>query len=110
MFAAVKECTSYTLTGKKLFVKVLTFKSAPLKPPLTVPVENKVFKIDFFVFSIMSKDLKIKLPADKGKIDVNEPGEIIWWSNHLGVGLEIIFSLVKKVGNSAELVRKELRS
>jgi hypothetical protein len=46
------------------------------------------------------------LPADKGKIDVNEPGEIIWWSNHLGVGLEIILSLVKKVVTQPNLCVK----
>ena len=56
----------------------------------------------------MSNDLKIKLPADKGKIDVNDLGEFIWWSNHLGAGLEQLLAAVRKVGDSAQNVRKHL--
>ena len=51
-------------------------------------------------------DPKIKLPADRTKIDINDPGEFIWWSNHLGISLEKLLSLVKKLGNSSETVRK----
>jgi hypothetical protein len=56
----------------------------------------------------MSNDLKIKLPTDRRKIDLNEPGEFIWWSNHLGIGLEKLLSAVKVVGPEAALVRKHI--
>jgi hypothetical protein len=56
----------------------------------------------------MSNDLKIKLPADRFKIDVNDLGAFIWWSNHLGTGLEELLNAVKKVGDSAQNVRKHL--
>lgn len=56
----------------------------------------------------MSNDLKIKLPTDKRKIDLNEPGELIWWSNHLGIGLEKLLSVVRVVGQEAALVRKHI--
>ncbi len=56
----------------------------------------------------MSNDLRIKLPSDRSKIDVNEPGEIIWWAYHLGVGLEKLLSIVRKVGNLSYNVRKEI--
>lgn len=58
----------------------------------------------------MSNDLKIKLPVNKDKIDVNDLGEFKWWANHLGIGLEELLSIVKEVGESAQNVRKRLYS
>ena len=50
--------------------------------------------------------IQIKLPSDFTKIDVNELGEVIWWTNHLGISPEDLLSIVNKVGPSTAEVRK----
>ena len=46
-----------------------------------------------------------KLPRDLTQIDVNNLGELIWWSNHLGINPERVLSIVDKVGNRVKDVR-----
>ena len=50
--------------------------------------------------------IKIKLPTDFTKVDVNDLGELIWWSNHLGIAPEKLLSIINKVGSSIEEVNK----
>ena len=50
--------------------------------------------------------IKIKLPADFTKVDVNDLGELIWWSNHLGISPEKLLSIINKVGSSIEEINK----
>ena len=50
--------------------------------------------------------IKIKLPADFTKVDVNDLGELIWWSNHLGISPEKLLSVINKVGFSIEEINK----
>ena len=52
--------------------------------------------------------IQIKLPSDFTKIDVNELGEVIWWTNHLGVSPEELLSIVNKVGPSTAEVKKSM--
>ena len=54
--------------------------------------------------------IQIKLPSDFTKIDVNELGEVIWWTNHLGVSPEELLSIVNKVGPSTAEVKEALAS
>lgn len=54
----------------------------------------------------MSTLFQIKIPRDQSKINVNDTGEFIWWSNHLGINLEELLRIVERVGNSATNVRK----
>ena len=54
----------------------------------------------------MSKDLHMKIPSDLSKIDVNDLGELIWWSAHLDIGPEELMSIICKVGSSLESIRK----
>jgi len=56
----------------------------------------------------MDNVIQIKIPKDSSKIDVNNLGEFIWWSAHLGTGFEKLMSAVEKVGNNSIVVRKYL--
>lgn len=49
--------------------------------------------------------IALKLPRDLTQIDVNNLGELIWWSYHLGINPERILSIVDKVGNRVKDVR-----
>lgn len=50
-----------------------------------------------------------KAHSERGKIAVDRPDEIKYWSKHLGVTPDELGKLVDKVGNSAAAVSKELR-
>ena len=52
--------------------------------------------------------VEMKIPKDLRKINVNELGELIWWSNHLGIGPEELLSAINKVGVSTEQIRRYL--
>lgn len=49
--------------------------------------------------------IEIQIPKDLKKIDVNNLGELIWWTNHLGICPEKILSIIEKVGNSIVEIR-----
>jgi hypothetical protein len=53
-------------------------------------------------------DLKKKGAADPSMINLHEAWEIDYWTNELGVSKSELERLIKKVGNSAASVRKEL--
>jgi hypothetical protein len=46
--------------------------------------------------------------ADRTKVNTNEPWEVDYWTNELGVSKDELQRVVKKVGDSAAAVRKEL--
>jgi hypothetical protein len=56
----------------------------------------------------MMDDLRKKAPADRSKINFHEVWEVEYWTKELGVSKDELARLVKKVGNSAAAVRKEL--
>ena len=56
----------------------------------------------------MLNDFLVKKPQDMSKININDIGELIWWSYHFATSPEKILSIVNKVGTTAELVRKEV--
>jgi len=56
----------------------------------------------------MADDLQDRGPQDRSRINVNEPWELRYWTNELGVDEERLRKTVQKVGPSAEAVRKEL--
>jgi len=56
----------------------------------------------------MDNVIVIKIPKDLYKIDVNNLGEFIWWSAHLGIGFEKLMSAIEKVGNNSNVVRQYL--
>jgi len=53
-------------------------------------------------------DLKKKGAADRGQINLHEAWEVDYWTKELGVSKGELAKLIKKVGNSAAAVRKEL--
>lgn len=56
----------------------------------------------------MSVDYTVVKPKDLTKINVHDFGELLWWSYILNVTPEKILTTVDAVGNSAELVKKNL--
>ena len=53
-------------------------------------------------------DLKKKDATDRNKINLHEPWEVDHWTKELGVSKNELQKVIKKVGNSADAVRKEL--
>ena len=53
-------------------------------------------------------DLKKKDATDRNKINPHEPWEVDHWTKELGVSKNELQKVIKKVGNSADAVRKEL--
>lgn len=56
----------------------------------------------------MSLEYAIKKPDDLSKINVNDLGELLWWSYILGVSIEKLLTTVEKIGPSTEQVKKTL--
>jgi hypothetical protein len=56
----------------------------------------------------MSDDPKQKGGRDRSRINTREDHEARYWSKKFGVSAEELKAAVKKVGNSAEAVQKEL--
>ena len=52
----------------------------------------------------------MKIPEDFSKVDPNNLGELIWWSNHLGICPEMLLSIIGEAGSSIEVVRKNIDS
>ena len=48
-------------------------------------------------------------PQDRSRISTNEDHEVRYWSRKFGVSPEQLKAAVRKVGNSAKAVEKELR-
>jgi hypothetical protein len=49
-------------------------------------------------------------PQDRSRISTSEDYEVRYWSQKLGVSPEQLKAAVRKVGNSAKAVEKELRA
>lgn len=49
-----------------------------------------------------------KLQPERGKINVHDVHELLYWVKHLKVTQEDLQKAIEKVGNSAAAVRKEL--
>jgi len=56
----------------------------------------------------MSDDRKNRGSQDRSRINTSEDYEVRYWSNKFGVSADQLKAAVKKVGNSAEAVEKEL--
>ena len=56
----------------------------------------------------MSDDKRNRGEPDRSRINLNEDYEIRYWTEQLGVTREQLAVAVKKVGNSADAVRKLL--
>jgi hypothetical protein len=52
--------------------------------------------------------LNKKGPADRSKVNLHEAWEVDYWTDELGVSKDELQRVVKKVGDSAAAVRKEL--
>jgi hypothetical protein len=57
----------------------------------------------------MATEYQAIKPKDITRINIKEPGELLWWSYILGTTLENLLATVEKVGNSAEEVRRYLK-
>ena len=56
----------------------------------------------------MSSLLKMKMPNDETKIDLNKLDEFLWWCAHLGTSPERLLKVIGIVGSSAEKVQEYL--
>jgi hypothetical protein len=56
----------------------------------------------------MSDDLTKRGQQDRSRIAMQEPHEVRYWTETLGVSKEELQKMVDKVGNSAAAVRQEL--
>lgn len=56
----------------------------------------------------MPDDLSKKGPADRSKVNVNEPWELQYWTKTFNVAEEKLKAAVKAVGTKVEDVRKHL--
>jgi len=56
----------------------------------------------------MAEDLSKKGPADKAKVNVNEPWELKYWTKTLNVAEEKLKAAEKAVGTRLEDIRKYL--
>jgi hypothetical protein len=56
----------------------------------------------------MSDDLNNRGQQDRSRIAMQEPHEVRYWTDALGVTKEALQKAVDKVGNSATAVRQEL--
>jgi len=56
----------------------------------------------------MSDNLRIKQPLDAKRINLNEPYEVNYWCQALGVTERQLRDAVKAVGDSSAAVRKYL--
>jgi Protein of unknown function (DUF3606) len=57
----------------------------------------------------MSDDLKNRGPADRARVNVNEPWEMKWWCNQFGCTEAQLREAVRAVGVMADDVRRYLR-
>lgn len=58
----------------------------------------------------MSDDLSNRGPADRARININEPHEIAYWTQALGCSEEELRRAVDAVGVMARDVREQLRT
>jgi hypothetical protein len=56
----------------------------------------------------MSDDTTKQGPQDRSRINVNQPHELAYWAQALGVSAERLRELVREVGPSASAVRERL--
>lgn len=56
----------------------------------------------------MADNLQNRGPTDRTRINVNEPWEVRWWTQHLGVTEQQLRETVRQVGVSAAAVRQRL--
>jgi small membrane protein len=58
----------------------------------------------------MSDDKSKRGPQDRSRISLREDYEVRYWSEKFGVSSDRLKAVVKKVGNSADAVEKELKA
>jgi hypothetical protein len=56
----------------------------------------------------MADDLSNRGPRDRGRISMDEEHEVRYWTQELGVSKERLASIIARVGDSADAVRREL--
>lgn len=57
----------------------------------------------------MSDDLSNRGPADRSRVNVNEPWEVRWWCQRFGCTESQLRGAVNAVGTSADAVEHYLR-
>jgi hypothetical protein len=57
---------------------------------------------------VMTDDLHNRGPADRARVNVNEPWEVRWWCKDFGCTEAQLRTAVRAVGVSAAAVRKHL--
>lgn len=56
----------------------------------------------------METNYKMKKPKDLTRINGNDMGELLWWSQQLGASPEIILAAIEDAGNNAEEIKKNI--
>ncbi len=54
--------------------------------------------------------IQIQTPKDLNNINLNNLGELIWWSNHLAISPEQLLSITDKVGTSVNQIKDFIRT
>jgi Protein of unknown function (DUF3606) len=57
----------------------------------------------------MSSEHHAVKPKDLNRIDSRHLGELLWWSYNLNVSLEKLLTVIDEVGESAEIVKGQLK-
>ncbi len=57
----------------------------------------------------MSLDYNVNKPKDLSKINVNDFGEVLWWSYIWAVTPEKILTTIDKVGTGTEQIKKYIK-
>lgn len=63
-------------------------------------IVNLIFSINILLM------IEMKVPKDRTKININDLGEFIWWSHHLGINMEVLLRIINKMGASVEKIRQ----
>ncbi|MEO6548047.1 MAG: DUF3606 domain-containing protein [Ferruginibacter sp.] len=90
-------------------IKILNINYVDPSSPTPATILPKIrteFAYNPGIYLLMS--VEIKIPKDHSKIDVNDAGELIWWSIHLGISPEKLLSIVNKIGPSRKVIRDYL--
>ncbi|MEO7768512.1 MAG: DUF3606 domain-containing protein [Ferruginibacter sp.] len=54
--------------------------------------------------------IQMQIPKDLNSVNLNNLGELVWWSTHLAITPELLLSVTDKVGTSAKQIRNYIRT
>ncbi|MBL7764145.1 MAG: DUF3606 domain-containing protein [Chitinophagaceae bacterium] len=55
-----------------------------------------------------SNDFTVKKPKDLTKVNINNFGELLWWSYNFGISPEKLIAIIQITGDNVKDVKKQL--